>query len=284
MPISAVDTITLAFQHTKRQLVQPFRFWQWTRLALVGLLAGEMGSGGSFKFPRTSASRGNLGRPAICWSKASRRSIPRFWAGSSRSLVVAGLVFLIVMMYVSSVMRFILFDSVLAKECHIRDGLEPQARSGMEIFFVAVGLLLAAILASYGRAARNPCCVSLSRWDGSTRLANIVLALILGGIVVFFVVDALRCRAGSGPCADQGFCGAADGAGGHWRDRRLAAAVADDAGGERRLRRIRRHEDCAGDRGRNRHWDRLGDSGADCCDSDGRPGDWLRCSRGRPPG
>ena len=45
MPISAVDTITLAFQHTKRQLVQPFRFWQWTRLALVGLLAGEMGSG-----------------------------------------------------------------------------------------------------------------------------------------------------------------------------------------------------------------------------------------------
>ena len=51
MPISAVDTITLAFHHTKRQLIQPFRFWQWTRLAFVGLLAGEMGSGGSFNVP-----------------------------------------------------------------------------------------------------------------------------------------------------------------------------------------------------------------------------------------
>jgi hypothetical protein len=51
LAISAVDTITPAFQHTKRQLFQPFRFGQWSRLAFVGLLAGELGSGGSSKFP-----------------------------------------------------------------------------------------------------------------------------------------------------------------------------------------------------------------------------------------
>ena len=81
LPISAVDTITLAFQHTKRQLIQPFRFWQWTRLAFVGLLAGEMGSGGSCNFPT------KLQYPASEWTFASsdRRMlfltlIPRSWA------------------------------------------------------------------------------------------------------------------------------------------------------------------------------------------------------------
>ena len=47
MPISAMDSISLAFEHTKRQLFKPFRFGQWVRLAFVGLLAGELGSGGN---------------------------------------------------------------------------------------------------------------------------------------------------------------------------------------------------------------------------------------------
>ena len=53
MPFSAVDAISPAFEHTKRQLFQPFRIGQWVRLALVGLLAGELGSGG-FKIPNLS--------------------------------------------------------------------------------------------------------------------------------------------------------------------------------------------------------------------------------------
>ena len=53
---SAVDSIRPAFQHTKQQLFRPFRFGQWTRLALVGLFAGEMSSGGgcNFQMPNTA--------------------------------------------------------------------------------------------------------------------------------------------------------------------------------------------------------------------------------------
>src|SRR5437762_11960136 len=47
VPVSATDSITLAFEHTKRQLFKPFRFGQSVRLAFVGLLAGELGSGGN---------------------------------------------------------------------------------------------------------------------------------------------------------------------------------------------------------------------------------------------
>ena len=94
---------------------QPFRFWQWTRLAVVGLLAGEMGSGG-FNFPggtsipqQSGGSSAAAFYPAICRTGLPKID-PAILAGLIAVLVVTGFVFLIVMTYVSSVMRFILFD------------------------------------------------------------------------------------------------------------------------------------------------------------------------------
>ena len=46
LPISAIDAISPAFQHTKEQLLHPFRVGQWAKLALVGFLCGELSSGG----------------------------------------------------------------------------------------------------------------------------------------------------------------------------------------------------------------------------------------------
>ena len=46
MPTSAVDAIGPAFEHTKQQLLHPFQLSQWAKLALVGMLAGELTSGG----------------------------------------------------------------------------------------------------------------------------------------------------------------------------------------------------------------------------------------------
>src|SRR5215475_6118845 len=53
MPVSAVDVIRPAFDHTVRQLFKPFRLGQWVRLAFTGLLAGELGTSGgcSFQIP-----------------------------------------------------------------------------------------------------------------------------------------------------------------------------------------------------------------------------------------
>lgn len=132
MPISAVDTISLAVQHTKQQLFQPFRVGQWTRLAVVGLLAGELGSSGgcngsNFNFPHQPISRHFLdpGFGAID---------PALLGGLILVLVVAGLVLGIILLYISSVMRFVLFDSVLAKECHIRQGWSARQGPGWRFF------------------------------------------------------------------------------------------------------------------------------------------------------
>jgi hypothetical protein len=184
LPISAVDTITLAFQHTKRQLVQPFRFGQWIRLAVVGLLAGETGSSGSFNFPtsfphQTGSSRHFLQQD---WPKID----PAILGGLIAVLLVAGFVFFIVMLYVSSVMRFILFDSVLAKECHIRQGWSRRQGPAWKYFLWQLGLMLAT-LGAMAVLLGIPAAFALALgWFGSPR--EHIVPLVLCGVVVFFLV------------------------------------------------------------------------------------------------
>ncbi|MGA2744343.1 MAG: hypothetical protein ABSE44_06575 [Candidatus Sulfotelmatobacter sp.] len=184
MPISAVDTITLAFQHTKRQLVQPFRFWQWTRLAVVGLLAGEMGSGGcnvpsNFNFPN----HGGTSRQLLDSGLGSID--PALYAGLIAVLVVTGLVLAVIMTYISSVMRFILFDSVLVKECHIRQGWQRRQLEGWKYFLwqlVYLFITVAGIVVLVGIPAAFAFALGWFKAPGQH-----VLGLVLGGVVVFFL-------------------------------------------------------------------------------------------------
>ena len=185
MPISALDAIPLAFQHTRQQLFQPFRFWQWTRLAVVGLLAGELGTGGGFH-----RSNFNFSHP----TGSSRHLIDPVWAGIDPAvlgglvavLLIAALVFGIILMYISSVMRFILFDSVMAKQCHIREGWSRRQDPGWRYFlwkllylliFLSVLVVLIGIPLGFAYAAG---------WLKEPK--EHLLPLLLGGVALFFVL------------------------------------------------------------------------------------------------
>jgi hypothetical protein len=135
-----VDAIYPAIEHTKKQLFQPFRFGQWTKLALVGLLAGELGSSGG-----CNRSNFNLNQHpgAHHFMDSGLSGIDTsLLVGLIAVLVVTGLVLGIVLMYISSVMRFILFDSVMAKECHIRQGWSRRQGPGLRYFLWKLGYLL----------------------------------------------------------------------------------------------------------------------------------------------
>lgn len=184
MPISAVDTISLAFQHAKRQLIQPFRFGQWVRLAIVGLLAGEMGSGGSFNFP-SSFNPQHQTPSHHFFAPAFPNIDPAILGALIAVLVVTGLIFMIVMLYVSSVMRFILFDSVLTKECHIRDGWNRRQGPGWKYFlwqlcFTFATFALAVLV--FGVPAALAWAMG---WFNQPR--QHLAPLIVGGILLFFV-------------------------------------------------------------------------------------------------
>jgi hypothetical protein len=137
-----MDCISLAFEHTKRQLFKPFRFGQWARLAIVGLLAGELGSGGNLNLQSPSPTpQAGPQIPAI--ADIFHKIDPAILASVITVLVITGLVLFILMAFVSSVMRFVLFDSVLTRECHIRAGWSRRQENGWKYFLWQMGLVLA---------------------------------------------------------------------------------------------------------------------------------------------
>jgi hypothetical protein len=138
---AATDAIGLAFTHTKHYLIDRFRWGQWVRLALVGLVAGEMGSGGSnFSVPP------NLPQ----WHAHHLQSA--HGVGSLPVLLVACLVAVaivlgVVFLYISSRMRFVLFDSIVASECRVRRYWARRAEPAFQYFLWQLVFALGALCA-----------------------------------------------------------------------------------------------------------------------------------------
>lgn len=187
MPISAIDTITLAFQHTKHQLIEPFRFWQWARLAIVGLLAGELGSGvgANFNFPVNSQGRSPSPYP---FPQHFPHIDPRVLFGLISVIVITAIVIGLVLMYIGSVMRFILFDGVLKRECHIRDGWARRQDPGWKLFLWQLGFAICTTLAFVVLIGIPAAIAFALGWFRAPR--EHVAGLIVGGIFVFLFLFA----------------------------------------------------------------------------------------------
>jgi len=182
---SAVDAITPALEHTKKQLFQPFRFGQWARLALVGLLAGELGSSGGCNSNSFNINQhGGTGRHFV--EPAFSGIDPALLAVLIAVLVVAALVLVIVLMYLSSVMRFILFDSVMAKECHIREGWGRRQGPGVRFFLWKLAYLLVTLAGLVVLVGIPAGFAFAMGWLKEPK--EHVIPLVLGGILVFFAL------------------------------------------------------------------------------------------------
>ncbi len=206
MPVSPVDCIQPALQHARQQLFTRFRFGQWLRLALVGILAAEFHVGG--------CGFGNLGRhfphvhPKSAGSFLPSSAIPFGTPEMIRhqisehiaqflGLIVVGVFALIVLafvfMYVSSAFRFILFDSVLRRECSIGEGWRKWRRAGgrfflWQIVFQTSASLFLAVLIGL------PLAFALAAgWATNLRehVGRVVAgAILFGGLFLAFVLVA----------------------------------------------------------------------------------------------
>jgi hypothetical protein len=190
LPISAPDVIEPAFRHTKEQLLKPFRFGQWMRLAFVGLLAGEMGTFGgcNFSYPPNTDHRGSqqfLGGTL----PAQLTDHPALFAALIAALVVVGFALLVLFTYISSVMQFVLFDSIVARECHIRRGWARRKEPGYRLFLWRLLFLLATLAALLIVLGVPAACAAALGWF--THARDHVLGLVLGGIVLFLVLLVL---------------------------------------------------------------------------------------------
>src|SRR5882762_1628145 len=123
MPLSAVDTISLALEHTQQQLFRPFRLGQWLRLALIGFMTGELSSGGGCN-PGAFSDLKKIQNPDLIG--------PIFMIAGLTILLACG--FLLVWMYVGSVYRFILIESIITKRVSLREGWHKWRAAGRRFF------------------------------------------------------------------------------------------------------------------------------------------------------
>ncbi len=184
MPLSAVDAISPAFEHARQQLARPFRASQWAKLGLVGLLAGEMGSGGggcnpgSFQMPTRPNNSQHL--------FAALPSVnPMVYASLIAVLIVTGLVLLVLFLYVNSVMRFVLFDSVVAKECRIWHSWSRRQGPGRRFFVWQILLAVASVVALTILVGIPAGFAFVVGWLRNPK--EHMIPLILGGMALFFV-------------------------------------------------------------------------------------------------
>ena len=185
MPISAVDAITPAIEHTRQQLFARFRIGQWTKLAFVGLLAGELGSNGcnrsNFNFPGHAGAAPHFNFPPI--SGGSLGIDRALLTGFIATSVIAALAVGLILFYVGSVMRFVLFDSVVVRECHIGWSWNRRVTPGSRYFLWRLGYGLLA-MAAFMVLVGVPVAFAFTRgWFREPK--EHVFPLIVGGAFVF---------------------------------------------------------------------------------------------------
>lgn len=186
MPISAIDSITSAFEHTKQQLFRPFRFAEWTRLAFVGLLAGELGSGGGCNFQIPNS--GNTQRHYLA-------AHPHWDPALLVPLIVVAVIVLpilwLVLIYINSRMRFVLFDSVVEKRCEIGRMWQQRSVPALHYFAWQIAFAIASI-AGFVLFVGVPVLIAyLLGWFAAPR--EHIAGLVLGGLAVFFVFMTWFC-------------------------------------------------------------------------------------------
>jgi hypothetical protein len=158
LPKSAVDVIGPAFEHTRKQLIETFRVGQWARIAVLALATGEMssGSGCNSGFKALSSLPSRFPSPSQNFvDPGDLLSGLGLGPGLIISMVIVAAVgFLIlglVYLYVSSVSRFQLFESVLRRNCELGESWRRWQGQGLRYFgwqlaLSIVGLGVAGIL------------------------------------------------------------------------------------------------------------------------------------------
>lgn len=187
MPISAVDSLTPAFEHTKQQLFRPFRFTQWIKLAFVGMLAGEVGSGGgggpNFNIPASSGSSNN--HFAAGHFPPLPHIDPSVWIPLIIILAITLPILWLVVLYISSRMRFILFDSVVERRCEISRMWRSRGVEALRYWVWQIIFGLCAFAGSIVLIGIPLMVVYLLGWLSPPR--QHVLQLVLSGIAVLFL-------------------------------------------------------------------------------------------------
>src|SRR3989304_1419539 len=140
---SAIDAISPAFAHTKRQLFSPVRFALWLRLGGVSLVPAEFAgaSGGAANVSLPSGS-GTTDKDFLFRSNPIGAVVETYLPWILLGLVVLFALGLIAV-YIASVFRFVLFDTVLTDRSRLNEGWRRWQEAGGSYFLFQMSFALA---------------------------------------------------------------------------------------------------------------------------------------------
>jgi hypothetical protein len=193
VPISPIDAISPAIERTKQLLLRPFNGGRWWRVGVLGLATGELLSGGGCNFPsnwhdKTSTTGGTIsGIPGI--SAAQTAAIV--------TVLVAGVLALVLVhLYISSVLRFVLFSGTINGNYHIRQGWKHWHSRGLRYFGFQLALLALMALLFLPIALAMWKAFSLSKGNIGAVIASVLvfvplalLVTLIAGIFHVFLKD-----------------------------------------------------------------------------------------------
>ena len=185
-PLSALDAFTPAWGNMVRILFRPFRLRKWLKLGLIALLAGVAGGGGGGGGGGSPPGGGGSGGGGVGAGQMAEQL--EAWYHAHQALVLTGavavgaliVVFVLVMLYVSSVFRFIFLESVITGEARIRDPWHRNKAQGLSLMGWRLGFGFLALLV-FGVLVGLPVglmVMSLVRQTGGTPSVQVILSSI----------------------------------------------------------------------------------------------------------
>jgi hypothetical protein len=139
---SAIDCVNPAVERAKWLLLKPFRWAVWWRMAIIALAVSGGAAGNLLRIPDlVNATRRRKEEADFLQATpfGGITQTPHFWAMAA--LIAFLLVLLVfVHLYVSSVLRFVLFDAVSTGQYRLRAGWKKWHGRGAKLFVIQLAI------------------------------------------------------------------------------------------------------------------------------------------------
>src|SRR5436309_4452 len=199
--LSPTDAVSPAIHRASAMLFKPFRWRFYWRMAVVAFLAGELGGsgGGNFRVPANfptdhGKQRGGSSEflGALPWHLPGPLSLTQ-WIIIGAVAVFAFFAVMLIFLYIASIFRFILFDSVLTGNCSIRENWSRRQREGRKLFtwsLIVMVISLTVLIMVFGTPLLFAWAAGFFQNASQHIAVLVVLAVVLVFLFLLFMLAA----------------------------------------------------------------------------------------------
>lgn len=146
-----IDAVGIAYDRAKRCLFEPFNFWKWVKLAIILMLVGGgSGYGGnsfnSFSNPGMNSGYGSGYNPDFNILNSVHSAVASFFSLAVIAIILLVIFLIIVFMYISSVMEFVLVESLVSNKVKFWEYARRFLGKGFQLFIIRIIAILLSLL------------------------------------------------------------------------------------------------------------------------------------------